>query len=188
MSDIFLNSKSINDNITPSTELNTSVLASNLLNIIKSKVELNNNIDDMNGGVSAKKVIRRKKGSKKVEELEGGRKMKGSKKGSKKVEELGNGKKMKGSKKGSKKQSRELPEKLVQFQLLTKHIRDALGKKNVKVAPKYIMKIAKLVRDDVSKGQPNLSPVELTKKSKALYDQKESDWNNKLMALSKQKD
>lgn len=96
-------------------------------------------------------------GRKKLEEddiQDGGKKKKGSKKRiSKKM-----------SKRKSKSIKKTLPEKLQEFQKLVKHLASALGH-----SPQ-LFKLAKTVRDEVMKTNPNASIQDITKKSMKYFD------------------
>lgn len=173
-------------------------LSANVYNTLKTSMN-NGLFIGQNGGAKKKRGSKKvsKKGSKKRSKRVFKRvSKKGSKKGSKRssaltIEMLGGrkkypkikkleeddiqdgGKKKKGSKKRiSKKMSkrksksikRTLPEKLQEFQKLVKHLASALGH-----SPQ-LFKLAKTVRDEVMKTNPNASIQDITKKSMKYFD------------------
>lgn len=81
---------------------------------------------------------------------DGGRKKKSSKKS-----------KSKGSKKGSK---RALPESMQAFQKIVAHMATTFGRSPT------LLRLVKVVRDEVMKSNPNLSPMDIAKKSIEHFD------------------
>jgi hypothetical protein len=115
-----------------------------------------------------------KKGSK---DLEGGKKAnikektmkKGSKKSSKKGSKVSTGGKRKSSKKGSKKgskQSRALPEALLLFQELVKHVAAGIGK-----GGRPAMTIAGQVKKDVTAKDSSLTGKDMINAAKKHFDE-----------------
>ena len=126
----------------------------------------------MEGGKKgSKKASSKKRRSKKrsisMERPKKGSKKSGSKKGSKK-----SGSK-KGSKKGSKragsKVKRALPEKLQEFQKLVKHMKSVTGEHS-----KFLFTLAKQIREEITKSNPNISTSDLTKKAMKYVDDNKS--------------
>jgi len=98
------------------------------------------------------------------------------------------GKKKKGSNKSSKgskgsKAKRELPEKLVEFQKLVKHMAASLGH------TPQLFKLAKAVRDEIMKEKANANaPIqEITKKSIKSFDDNKSKWTAEYAKLKAKK-
>ena len=82
------------------------------------------------------------------------------------------------NKKGSN-SKRQLPEKLQEFQRLVKHLSGSL------TGGPVLMKLAKAIRNEVSKAKPNISVKELTNDSIKHFDANKTKWTaeyNKLKA------
>ncbi len=78
---------------------------------------------------------------------------------------------------------RTLPEKLLEFQKITKHIRTALNG-NLPI----VMKLASNIRKEVEASNPNISPQELTKRTIKLFDDNKAKYTseyNKLLNYQK---
>ena len=80
------------------------------------------------------------------------------------------------SSKGSK-PKRELPEKLKEFQRLVKHMASGLGHSPT------LFSLAKSVRDDASKANPNATPKQLTDASIKLFDSNKGKYTKELESL-----
>ena len=124
---------------------------------------------------------KKKKGSKKSNSKRSSYNQKaGSKKkyGSKRSSSKHSGSKRKSSKRsGSKKTKRALPDKLKEFQILVKHLKTVVGEHS-----KFLFTLAKQVRDDITKSNPNISSQDLTKKAIKHVD------DNKAKMIAKYKD
>ena len=124
---------------------------------------------------------KKKKGSKKSSSKRSSYNQKaGSKKkyGSKRSSSKHSGSKRKSSKRsGSKKTKRALPDKLKEFQILVKHLKTVVGEHS-----KFLFTLAKQVRDDITKSNPNISSQDLTKKAIKHVD------DNKAKMIAKYKD
>ena len=117
----------------------------------------------MEGGKKgSKKASSKKRRSKKrsisMERPKKGSKKSGSKKGSKK-----------GSKRAGSKVKRALPEKLQEFQKLVKHMKSVTGEHS-----KFLFTLAKQIREEITKSNPNISTSDLTKKAMKYVDDNKS--------------
>ncbi len=118
----------------------------------------------MEGGKKgSKKASSKKRRSKKrsisMERPKKGSKKSGSKKGSKRA----------GSKRAGSKVKRALPEKLQEFQKLVKHMKSVTGEHS-----KFLFTLAKQIREEITKSNPNISTSDLTKKAMKYVDDNKS--------------
>jgi len=89
-----------------------------------------------------------------------------------------NTKKTKSKKTKSKKTKRALPEKLLEFQKLVKHMKSITGEHS-----KFLFTLAKQIRDDITKSDPNISTQDLTKKAIKYADDNKSKIISRYNAL-----
>jgi hypothetical protein len=134
-------------------------------------------VKNIKGG--SKKAYSKRAGSKKAKSKRAGSKkslskqagsMNGGKKGSRKSK----------SKSKSRKSKRALPEKLQEFQKLVKHMKTVVGEHS-----KFLFTLAKQVRDDITKTNPNISAADLTKKAIKYVDDNKSKIISKYQTLKK---
>ena len=141
----------------------------------------NNNLQDIEGGnimsdsitFLSENVL-----TKNLNNLQGGRRKSKKKSKSESYKESKKGSK-KRSKKGSKKGSkRALPEAMQAFQKIVAHLSLALGGRSPTV-----LKLAKIVKDETSKSNPNLSPMDLAKKTNDHFDKNKEKFKKEFEKL-----
>ena len=96
--------------------------------------------------------------------------------GGKKTKKASSSKSPKRLSKGSK-AKRELPEKLKEFQRLVKHMASGLGHSPT------LFSLAKVVRTEAMKSNPNATPKQLTDASIKLFEDKKAKYTKELEAL-----